>query len=291
MGIFVGDDTRLVVQGITGREGRFHAGRMKEYGTNVVAGVTPGRGGADVDGIPVFDTVAEAVRETGANASCVFVPASAAADAAAEALAAGIGIVVCITEGIPTLDVMNLLDAAKARGWKGRVIGPNCPGLVTCGKALVGIMPGRIFTPGPVGLVSRSGTLTYEVVSLLSARGIGQSTCVGVGGDPIIGTNFVDCLAEFESDPDTRAVVLIGEIGGRDEEDAAAFVRENMTKPVIAFVSGRTAPPGKRMGHAGAIVSGNMGTAESKVKAFHEAGVPVADSIGEIPRLVMGALK
>lgn len=291
MGIFVGDDTRLVVQGITGREGRFHAGRMKEYGTNVVAGVTPGRGGADVDGIPVFDTVAEAVRETGANASCVFVPASAAADAAAEALAAGIGIVVCITEGIPTLDVMNLLDAAKARGWKGRVIGPNCPGLVTCGKALVGIMPGRIFTPGPVGLVSRSGTLTYEVVSLLSARGIGQSTCVGVGGDPIIGTNFVDCLAEFESDPDTRAVVLIGEIGGRDEEDAAAFIRENMTKPVIAFVSGRTAPPGKRMGHAGAIVSGNMGTAESKVKAFHEAGVPVADSIGEIPRLVMGALK
>ncbi|MBC7082549.1 MAG: succinate--CoA ligase subunit alpha [Bacillota bacterium] len=291
MGIFVGDDTRLVVQGITGREGRFHAGRMKEYGTNVVAGVTPGRGGAHVDGIPVFDTVAEAVRETGANASCVFVPASAAADAAAEALAAGIGIVVCITEGIPTLDVMNLLDAAKARGWKGRVIGPNCPGLVTCGKALVGIMPGRIFTPGPVGLVSRSGTLTYEVVSLLSARGIGQSTCVGVGGDPIIGTNFVDCLAEFESDPDTRAVVLIGEIGGRDEEDAAAFIRENMTKPVIAFVSGRTAPPGKRMGHAGAIVSGNMGTAESKVKAFHEAGVPVADSIGEIPRLVMSALK
>ncbi|MEW6105655.1 MAG: succinate--CoA ligase subunit alpha [Bacillota bacterium] len=291
MGIFVGDDTRLVVQGITGREGRFHAGRMKEYGTNVVAGVTPGRGGADVDGVPVFDTVAEAVRETGANASCVFVPASAAADAAAEALAAGIGIVVCITEGIPTLDVMNMLDAAKARGWKGRVIGPNCPGLVTCGKALVGIMPGRIFTPGPVGLVSRSGTLTYEVVNLLSARGIGQSTCVGVGGDPIIGTNFVDCLAEFENDPDTRAVVLIGEIGGQDEEDAAAFIRENMTKPVIAFVSGRTAPPGKRMGHAGAIVSGNMGTAESKVKAFREAGVPVADSIGEIARLVMDALK
>ena len=291
MGIFVGDDTRLVVQGITGREGRFHAGRMKEYGTNVVAGVTPGRGGADVDGVPVFDTVAEAVRETGANASCVFVPASAAADAAAEALAAGIEIVVCITEGIPTLDVMNMLDAAKARGWKGRVIGPNCPGLVTCGKALVGIMPGRIFTPGPVGLVSRSGTLTYEVVNLLSARGIGQSTCVGVGGDPIIGTNFVDCLAEFEDDPDTRAVVLIGEIGGQDEEDAAAFIRENMTKPVIAFVSGRTAPPGKRMGHAGAIVSGNMGTAESKMKAFREAGVPVADSIGEIMRLVMDALK
>lgn len=290
MGIFVGDETRLVVQAITGREGRFHAGRMREYGTRVVAGVTPGRGGADVDGVPVFDQVAEAVRKTGANASCVFVPAAAAADAAAEALAAGIEIVVCITEGIPTLDVMNLLDDANARGWKGRVIGPNCPGLVTCGKALVGIMPGRIFTPGPVGLVSRSGTLTYEVVNLLTARGIGQSTCVGVGGDPIIGTNFVRCLAEFESDPDTRAVVLIGEIGGRDEEDAAAFIRDSMTKPVIAFVSGRTAPPGKRMGHAGAIVSGSMGTAESKVKAFHEAGVPVADSIAEITDLVAQAL-
>ncbi len=290
MGIFVGDETRLVVQAITGREGRFHAGRMREYGTRVVAGVTPGRGGADVDGVPVFDQVAEAVRKTGANASCVFVPAAAAADAAAEALAAGIEIVVCITEGIPTLDVMNLLDDANARGWKGRVIGPNCPGLVTCGKALVGIMPGRIFTPGPVGLVSRSGTLTYEVVNLLTARGIGQSTCVGVGGDPIIGTNFVRCLAEFESDPDTRAVVLIGEIGGRDEEDAAAFIRDSMTKPVIAFVSGRTAPPGKRMGHAGAIVSGSMGTAESKVEAFHEAGVPVADSIAEITDLVAQAL-
>lgn len=290
MGIFVGEDTRLVVQGITGREGRFHAGRMREYGTNVVAGVTPGRGGVDVDGVPVFDTVSEAVRQTGANASCIFVPASAAADAAAEALAAGIETVVCITEGIPTLDVMNFLDTAKARGWRGRVIGPNCPGLVTCGKALVGIMPGRIFTPGPVGLVSRSGTLTYEVVNLLTSRGIGQSTCVGVGGDPIIGTSFVDCLAEFERDSDTRAVVLIGEIGGQDEEDAAAFIRANVTRPVIAFVSGRTAPPGKRMGHAGAIVSGNTGTAESKVKAFREAGVPVADSVAEIANLVAKAL-
>ncbi|MGE5586127.1 MAG: succinate--CoA ligase subunit alpha [Bacillota bacterium] len=290
MGIFVGEDTRLVVQGITGREGRFHAGRMREYGTNVVAGVTPGRGGVDVDGVPVFDTVSEAVRQTGANTSCIFVPASAAADAATEALAAGIETIVCITEGIPTLDVMNLLDTAKARGWRGRVIGPNCPGLVTCGKALVGIMPGRIFTPGPVGLVSRSGTLTYEVVNLLTSRGIGQSTCVGVGGDPIIGTSFVDCLAEFERDSDTRAVVLIGEIGGQDEEDAAAFIRANVTRPVIAFVSGRTAPPGKRMGHAGAIVSGNTGTAESKVKAFREAGVPVADSVAEIASLVAKAL-
>lgn len=290
MGIFVGDDTRLVVQGITGREGRFHAGRMKEYGTKVVAGTTPGRGGTDIDGVPVYDTVLEAVRETGANTSCIFVPASSAADAASEALAAGIETVVCITEGIPTLDVMSVLDAAKARGWKGRIIGPNCPGLVTCGKALVGIMPGHIFTPGPVGLVSRSGTLTYEVVNLLTSKRIGQSTCVGVGGDPIIGTNFVDCLAEFERDPETKAVVLIGEIGGQDEEDAAAFIQDYVSKPVIAFVSGRTAPPGKRMGHAGAIVSGNMGTAESKVRAFHEAGVPVADRIADIAELVARAL-
>ncbi|MEW6230174.1 MAG: CoA-binding protein, partial [Bacillota bacterium] len=196
MGIFAGEHTRLVVQGITGREGKFHASRMREYGTKVVAGVTPGRGGADVDGIPVFDTVAEAVDKTDANASCVFVPPGAAADAVAEALAAGLDLVVCITEGIPTLDVMSVLDMAKARGWRGRVIGPNCPGIVTCGKALMGITPGRIFKPGPVGLASRSGTLTYEVVNLLTSKGIGQSTCVGVGGDPIIGTNFVDCLAE-----------------------------------------------------------------------------------------------
>ncbi|MCR4401328.1 MAG: succinate--CoA ligase subunit alpha [Firmicutes bacterium] len=290
MGIFVGEHTRLVVQGITGREGRFHAGRMKEYGTNVVAGMTPGRGGTDVDGVPVYDTVLEAVKETGANTSCIFVPASAAADAASEALAAGIETVVCITEGIPTLDVMSVLDAAKAQALKGRIIGPNCPGLVTCGKALVGIMPGNIFTPGPVGLISRSGTLTYEVVNLLTSKGIGQSTCIGVGGDPIIGTNFVDCLAEFERDPETRVVVLIGEIGGQDEEDAAAFIKDNVSKPVVAFVSGRTAPPGKRMGHAGAIVSGSMGTAESKVRAFREAGVPVADSIADIADLVAKAL-
>ncbi|MGE5592897.1 MAG: succinate--CoA ligase subunit alpha [Betaproteobacteria bacterium] len=290
MGIFVGSGTRLVVQGMTGREGRFHTNRMREYGTNVVAGVTPGRGGSEVDGVPVYDTVAEAVRYAGANASCVFVPALAAADAVAEALAAGVETVVCITEGIPTLDVLAVLDTAKARGWRGRVIGPNCPGIVTCGETLVGIMPGRIFVPGPVGLVSRSGTLTYEVVNLLTSRGIGQSTCVGVGGDPVIGTTFVDCLAEFELDPSTKAVVLIGEIGGQDEEDAAAFIRDHMSKPVIAFVSGRTAPPGKRMGHAGAIVSGNMGTAESKVRAFRAAGVPVADTIGEIADLVARAL-
>lgn len=290
MGILAGCDTRLVVQGITGREGRFHTAHMREYGTNVVAGVTPGRGSTNVDGVPVFDTVAEAVESTGANSSCVFVPPAAAADAVAEALAAGLDLVVCITEGIPTLDVMSVLDTPKARGWRGRVIGPNCPGLVTCGEALVGIMPGRIFKPGPVGLVSRSGTLTYEVVSLLTSRGIGQSTCVGVGGDPVIGTSFVDCLREFERDPKTEAVVLIGEIGGQDEEDAAAFIKSSMSKPVIAFVSGRTAPPGKRMGHAGAIVSGSKGTAGSKVKALREAGVPVANGISEVADLVAKVL-
>lgn len=290
MGIFVGSGTRLVVQGITGREGRFHTNRMREYGTSVVAGVTPGRGGSEVDGVPVYDTVAEAVERAGANASCVFVPAPAAADAVAEALAAGVETVVCITEGIPTLDVLAVLDAAKARGWRGRIIGPNCPGIVTSGETLVGIMPGRIFVPGPVGLVSRSGTLTYEVVNLLTSTGIGQSTCVGVGGDPVIGTTFVDCLAEFEQDPSTKAVVLIGEIGGQDEEDAAAFIRDHMSKPVIAFVSGRTAPPGKRMGHAGAIVSGSMGTAEWKVRAFRAVGVPVADTIAEIANLTGRAL-
>ncbi len=290
MGIFASELTRLVVQGVTGREGRFHTARMREYGTRVVAGVAPGRGRTDIDGVPIFDTVAQAAEETGANASCVFVPSAGAADAMSEALAAGLDLVVCITEGIPTLDVMGVLDTARARGWRGRVIGPNCPGIVTCGKALIGIMPGRVFRPGPVGLVSRSGTLTYEVVNLLTSRGIGQSTCIGVGGDPVTGTTFVDCLAEFERDPETKVVVLIGEIGGRDEEDAAAVI-PSMTKPVVAFVSGRTAPPGKRMGHAGAIVSGSTGTAESKVRAFRAAGVPVADAISEIPDLVAAALE
>jgi succinyl-CoA synthetase alpha subunit len=282
MGVFVSERTRLVVQGITGREGRFHALRMRDYNPGVVvAGVTPGRGGQDVEGIPVFDTVAEAVEQTGANTSCIFVPSRAAADAVMESFASGIELVVCITEGIPTLDVIDMLDRAGKNGSTGRVIGPNCPGIITCGEASVGIMPGQIFKPGPVGVISRSGTLTYEVVDLLSARGIGQSTCIGIGGDPIIGTTFVDCLEAFEEDDDTKAIVLIGEIGGRDEEEAADFIR-SMTKPVVSFVSGRTAPPGKRMGHAGAIVSGSMGTAESKVKAFQEAGVPVADTVNEI---------
>jgi len=286
MGIFVDACTRLVVQGITGREGRFHALRMRDYNPEVVvAGVTPGRGGQDVEGIPVFDTVTEAVEKTGANTSCIFVPSRATADAVMESFASGIKLAVCITEGIPTLDVIDMLDRAKKQGSGGRVIGPNCPGIITCNEASVGIMPGQIFLRGPVGVISRSGTLTYEVVSLLSSRGIGQSTCIGIGGDPIIGTTFVDCLEAFEKDDDTEAVVLIGEIGGRDEEEAAEFI-SNMTKPVVAFVSGRTAPPGKRMGHAGAIVSGSMGTAESKVKAFQKAGVPVADTVNDIVDLI-----
>ena len=290
MGIFVDKRTRIVVQGITGREGRFHALRMRDYNPDVVvAGVTPGRGGQDVEGIPVFDTVAEAVEQCGANTSCIFVPSRAAGDAVVESFASGIELAVCITEGIPTLDVIDMLDRAKNEGPRCRVIGPNCPGIITCGEASVGIMPGQIFGPGPVGVISRSGTLTYEVVGLLSSRGIGQSTCIGIGGDPIIGTTFVDCLEAFEEDDATSAVVLIGEIGGRDEEEAAAFIG-SMTKPVVAFVSGRTAPPGKRMGHAGAIVSGSMGTAESKVKAFMEAGVPVADSVVEVVDIIAGLL-
>ncbi len=290
MGIFVDKRTRIVVQGITGREGRFHALRMRDYNTDVVvAGVTPGRGGQDVEGIPVFDTVAEAVEQCGANTSCIFVPSRAAGDAVVESFASGIELAVCITEGIPTLDVIDMLDRAKNEGPRCRVIGPNCPGIITWGEASVGIMPGQIFGPGPVGVISRSGTLTYEVVGLLSSRGIGQSTCIGIGGDPIIGTTFVDCLEAFEEDDATSAVVLIGEIGGRDEEEAAAFIG-SMTKPVVAFVSGRTAPPGKRMGHAGAIVSGSMGTAESKVKAFMEAGVPVADTVVEVVDIIAGLL-
>jgi succinyl-CoA synthetase alpha subunit len=290
MGIFVDKRTRIVVQGITGREGRFHALRMRDYNPDtVVAGVTPGRGGQDVEGIPVFDTVAEAVEQRGANTSCIFVPSRAAGDAVVESFASGIELAVCITEGIPTLDVIDMLDRAKNEGSRCRVIGPNCPGIITCGEASCGIMPGQIFQPGPVGVISRSGTLTYEVVGLLSSRGIGQSTCIGIGGDPIIGTTFVDCLEAFEEDDATSAVVLIGEIGGRDEEEAATFIR-NMTKPVVAFVSGRTAPPGKRMGHAGAIVSGSMGTAESKVKAFTEAGVPVADTVNEVVDMIAGML-
>ena len=284
MAILVDRGTRVLVQGITGREGAFHTARMLEYGTRVVGGVTPGKGGTTVEGVPVFDTVAEAREATGANASIIFVPAAFAADAALEAIESGLELVVVITEGIPVQDMLHVAARARQRGT--RLIGPNCPGLITPGQALVGILPGRVFVPGPVGLVSRSGTLTYEVVHLLSRAGIGQSTCVGVGGDPIIGTRFVDVLALFEADPATEAIVLIGEIGGTDEEEAAAFIRRHVTKPVVAFISGRTAPPGKRMGHAGAIISGRMGTPQSKVDALRAAGVPVADTIDEIVRLV-----
>jgi succinyl-CoA synthetase alpha subunit len=274
MSIFVGRETRLVVQGITGRDGGFHARQMQDYGTRVTAGVTPGKGGTRAHDVPVFDTVAQAVRETGADASVVYVPPLGAADAICEAADAGIRFIVAITEGIPVQDVLRALPFVRERG--ARLLGPNCPGLIVPGQCKIGILPGNIVTPGPVGLVSRSGTLTYEVVWQLTQAGIGQTTCVGIGGDPLIGTRFVDVLRAFEADPATEAVVLIGEIGGSDEEDAAAFVRSSMTKPVVGFIAGRTAPPGRRMGHAGAIVSGASGTAADKVAALENAGVRVA---------------
>jgi len=284
MSILIDETTKLVIQGITGRDGSFHALKMKEYGTKVVAGVTPGKGGGTVDGIPVFDTVADATRATGANASIIFVPVAFAPDAVYEAIDAGLKLVVIITEGIPVADMDRIYHYAKQKGT--RFVGPNCPGLISPGKSKVGIMPAHIHTPGPVGVVSRSGTLTYEVVYALTRAGQGQTTCVGIGGDPVIGTDFLDCLAMFEADPATKAVVLIGEIGGDDEERAAVFVKEKMTKPVVSFIAGRTAPPGKRMGHAGAIISGGAGTAESKREALVAAGVAVADTPSAIPALL-----
>ena len=284
MSILVNRDTRLVVQGITGREGEFHTRQMVEYGTNVVAGVTPGKGGIWVAGIPVFDTLQEAVNATEANASIIYVPARFAPDAILEAADVGIEVIVCITEGIPVLDMIKVrshLDCTKAR-----LIGPNCPGIITPGEAKVGIMPGHIHKPGPVGVVSRSGTLTYEVVHALSERGLGQSTAIGIGGDPIIGTDFIDVLSLFEEDPQTRQVVLIGEIGGSDEQRAADFIAQHMSKPVTAFIAGQTAPPGKRMGHAGAIIEGGEGTAAEKIAAFEAVGVRVAKHPGEIAELV-----
>jgi len=270
-------NTKLVVQGLTGREGTFHALAAKAYGTQVVAGVTPGKGGASVEGIPVFNTVAEAVRKTGANASMVFVPPGACADAIIEAADAGIGLVVAITEGIPVNDMIRA-KTYLART-KSRLIGPNCPGIIRpSAKVKIGIMPARIHKPGFVGVVSRSGTLTYEAVGQTSALGFGQSTCIGIGGDPINGTNFIDALTLFRDDPETEAVVMIGEIGGSAEEEAAAWIRANLKKPVVSFIAGRTAPPGRRMGHAGAIISGGKGTAGEKVKALKDAGVHVADS-------------
>ena len=289
MSILVGSETRLVVQGITGREGEFHSRAMLEYGTNIVAGMTPGKGGQTaVDGrVPVFDTVADAVAETGANAACIFVPAPYAPDSIMEAADAGIPLVICITEGIPALDMLRVHHVLRSKGV--RLIGPNCPGLTTVGEAKVGIIPGDIHRPGSVGLVSRSGTLTYEVVQAMTDAGVGQTTCVGIGGDPIVGTTFIDVLQLFNADPRTEAIVLIGEIGGDEEERAAAYCAREVRKPVAAFIAGRTAPPGRRMGHAGAIISGGAGTAESKRQALTEAGILVADSPSQIPALLRGA--
>ncbi|MBI2370101.1 MAG: succinate--CoA ligase subunit alpha [Deltaproteobacteria bacterium] len=276
MSVLVNHETRVLCQGITGSAGAFHTRQMVAYGTKMVAGVTPGKGGTDLDGIPIFDTVHQAVRATGANASVIYVPPAGAADAILEAADAGLPLIVCITEGIPVLDMVRVTGFLRERG--SRLIGPNCPGIITPGACKIGIMPGYIHRPGRVGLVSRSGTLTYEAVAQLSARGIGQSTCIGIGGDPIIGTSFTDALALFEQDPETEAVMVIGEIGGTAEEAAAAFVRDRMTKPVVGFVAGQTAPPGKRMGHAGAIIAGGLGTAAAKIEAFRRAGIRVAPS-------------
>ncbi len=287
--ILVDASTRVVVQGITGRDGSFHTRLMKEYGTPVVAGVTPGKGGQEVEGVPVFNTVREAVEQTGANTSVIFVPAPFAADAILEAADAGVSLIVAITEGIPIRDMARVLRILKDKNV--RLVGPNCPGLISPGVAKVGIMPGHIFKKGPVGVISRSGTLTYEVVAALTAKGLGQSTAVGIGGDPLIGTRYIDLLRMFEDDPETEAIVLIGEIGGTDEQDAAAFIKEHVTKPVVAFVAGRTAPPEKRMGHAGAIISGGEGTAEEKIRAFEAVGVRVAAIPAEVADLVADALR
>ncbi len=280
MAVLLTRDTRLLVQGITGREGSFHARQAAEYGTQVVAGVTPGKGGLTQDGVPVFDTVYEAVRETGANASVVFVPPPVAADAVMEAADAELPLIVCITEGIPTLDMMRAIEFLRGR--PSRLIGPNCPGLITAGQAKAGIIPGHICREGRVGIVSKSGTLTYEAIHQLTQLGLGQSTCIGIGGDPLIGTSFIDALELFEADEETEAVVLIGEIGGHAEEDAAAYITERVRKPVVGFIAGQTAPPGRRMGHAGAIISGGQGTAESKMAALQAAGVSVVKSPAEI---------
>lgn len=289
MSILINKETRLLVQGITGRDGGFHAGKMKAYGTNVVAGVSPGKGGKSTpDGVPVFNTVEDAVKATKANTSIIFVPASAAADSILEASEAGIELVVAITEGIPTLDIVRVLPYLEKRGTK--LIGPNCPGLITPNEALVGILPGNIFKKGNVGLMSRSGTLTYEMVNQLTVNGIGQSTCVGIGGDPVAGLYYQELLQMFQDDAETEAIVLIGEIGGDAEERAAAFIKEHVSKPVVAFISGQSAPPGKRMGHAGAIISSGSGSAAEKIAAFESAGVPVARTPQEIPQLILKGL-
>lgn len=284
MSILVNKNTKLVVQGITGRDGSFHTGKMKKYGTNIVAGVSPGKGGQTIHDIPVFNTVEDAVKATGANTSIIFVPAALAGDAILEAADGGIELVVCISEGVPTLDMVKATNYLKKKGVK--LIGANCPGLITPDESLIGILPGNIFKKGNVGLMSRSGTLTYLMVSLLTNNGLGQSTCVGIGGDPVAGLYYQELLQMFEDDPDTEAIVLIGEIGGDAEERAAQYIKEHITKPVIAFIAGQTAPPGKRMGHAGAIISSGSGTAAEKIAAFEAAGVPVARRPVELPELV-----
>ena len=288
MSILVNKDSRVLVQGITGREATFHTGQMVEYGTQVVAGVTPGRAGKSVHGAPVFNTVSEAVEQTGADVSIIFVPAPYAPDAILEAVASKIPLVICITENIPTIDMVKVYDEVKQSST--RLIGPNCPGLITPGQAKIGIMPGYIHQPGRVGLVSRSGTLTYEVVWALTQTGLGQTTALGIGGDPIIGTSFIDALDLFQADPETEGIVLLGEIGGTDEDLAAAYIKEHVTKPVVGFIAGRTAPPGKRMGHAGAIISGGQGTAEEKIRALNDAGVEVADSPAAVADIMKGKL-
>ncbi|HCZ32145.1 MAG TPA: succinate--CoA ligase subunit alpha [Holophagaceae bacterium] len=290
MAVLVGNHTKLIVQGITGREGLFHAKGCRDYGTNVVGGVTPGKGGTEIEGFPVFNTVQDAVAKTGANATMIFVPPVAAADAILEALDAGIELIVCITEGIPVLDMVKVKRVLPNYP-KSRLIGPNCPGIISPGLAKIGIMPGRIHKQGHVGVVSRSGTLTYEAVGQLTALGIGQSTCIGIGGDPVSGTSHIDALELFNNDPDTHAVIMIGEIGGSAEEDAAAWVKANMKKPVVAFIAGQTAPPGRRMGHAGAIISGGKGTAAEKMKALTAAGITVVQSPADMGKALAERLK
>ncbi|HUP88799.1 MAG TPA: succinate--CoA ligase subunit alpha [Longimicrobiales bacterium] len=293
MAIFIDKNTKLLVQGITGRDGSFHARSMMEYGTNVVGGVTPGKGGQTFDGgngksAPIFDTMEQAVKATGANTSVIYVPPAFAADAIMEAADSGVKLVVAITEGIPVLDMTRVWPYVKERGV--RLLGPNCPGLLSPGKSKVGILPGQIATPGPIGVVSRSGTLTYEIVYLLTTAGLGQTTCVGIGGDPIIGTNFIDCLTAFEADPDTKAIVMMGEIGGTDEQEAAEFVKKNLSKPVVGFIAGQTAPPGRRMGHAGAIISGSAGTAAEKMQAFQDNGISVMRKPSDVVGLIQKVL-
>jgi succinyl-CoA synthetase alpha subunit len=289
MSILVNKNTRVVVQGITGKVGQFHAKNCREYGTQIVAGVTPGKGGESVDGVPVFDTVAEAVKATGADASMIFVPPAFTADAILEAVDAGIGVVIAITEGVPVLDMVRAYDVIRHSN--SRLIGPNCPGVITAEECKIGIMPGYIHKKGPVGVMSRSGTLTYEAVWQLTALGLGQSTCVGLGGDPIVGTSFIELLKLYEADPATEAIMMIGEIGGTAEEEAAAFVKQHVTKPVASFIAGRAAPPGKRMGHAGAIISGGKGTAAEKIAALESAGIEVAESPADMGTALQRAIE